>query len=394
MPLRPSREVQRDPDPDSTTSRSGADNPHQIRLALFARIGSFRNPPPDRALWREATALIIRTVDLARVRVSALVLQHVMWGFYFLADAAGHVSGYTEQQLATEFCCSKREVQRVVAIVNGIAVRRVRKNRRAPADYYLNLGGLNWAAVRRRAALQRQPAPMTDGAQAQKLDLAQAPSGDPGTPLVRPHALSGAPGSPLSSDPGAPPKGYNRGLRTSTAAAQYLEEEDPRASERPGAESTATDHHDEEQQLPPNQPTTTTPGSSPRTNGRPDAGTTEGTMSDNPAARAARLEGLAAAIAIRSRTLRRRFNETECRAGFAAGKVTLDELQALRDELEAAVQDQRLGRRYDWPPRYCAACGADLKGETFDPEKGCPRCGSPDFADAGTSEPGPRATRT
>ena len=37
----------------------------------------------------------------------------------------------------------------------------------------------------------------------------------------------------------------------------------------------------------------------------------------------------------------------------------------------------------DWPPKSCTACGADLRGETFDPEKGCPRpeCGSLNFAD-------------
>ena len=44
----------------------------------------------------------------------------------------------------------------------------------------------------------------------------------------------------------------------------------------------------------------------------------------------------------------------------------------------------------DWPPKSCTACGADLRGETFDPEKGCPRpeCGSPDFATP-TDQPRP-----
>ena len=41
-------------------------------------------------------------------------------------------------------------------------------------------------------------------------------------------------------------------------------------------------------------------------------------------------------------------------------------------------------------PTDCTACGADLRGETFDPEKGCPRpeCGSPDFATP-TDQPRP-----
>ena len=43
-------------------------------------------------------------------------------------------------------------------------------------------------------------------------------------------------------------------------------------------------------------------------------------------------------------------------------------------------------------PTDCAACGADLRRESFDPAPGCPRCGSPDFAHPGPSSgfpPGP-----
>ena len=324
MPLPSSPEVQPNPDPDSTTTGSPADNPqqisspHQIRLALFERIGHFRKAPPDRALWREATILVIQTVDLGRLRVSRLILQHVMWGLYFLADAAGHVSGYTEQQLAVAMCCSRREVQRVLRVVNGIAVRCVRKNRRSAVEYHLNLGGMDWPTIRRRAALHRQPQPVTDGTQPLKLDLvAPASSGVPGTPLDQPRAASGVPGTP--------PKGYYVGLRTSTAV----------AAEYRGGDPGTTEHLDRQQQreLP---PPTTTPPTTPPTEEEPDAGTRD-TIGEREQRR---FEGLMAAIAALTRASGGVFSaedERELRQQFVDGQLSLGDLQRRADRLKASI---------------------------------------------------------
>ena len=212
----PSPEAQSDPTEDSTTTsgrpRGKLSSPHQIGLALFGRVAGLRTPPPDRALWREATELILRTVDLGSLQVSELLVQHVLWGLYFLADAAGRVTGYTEPDLASAMHCSRRQVHNVLQIVSGIAVRRTRKSRRAPVEYHLNLGGLDWPAVRRRAALEwrdrlrgsRGLEPEPGGLEIGPSHAGAAPLSPAGAAPLGPSHAGAAPLSPAGAAPLGP----------------------------------------------------------------------------------------------------------------------------------------------------------------------------------------------
>ena len=342
----PSPEAQSDPTEDSTTTsgrpRGKLSSPHQIGLALFGRVAGLRTPPPDRALWREATELILRTVDLGSLQVSELLVQHVLWGLYFLADAAGRVTGYTEPDLASAMHCSRRQVHNVLQILSGIAVRRTRKSRRAPVEYHLNLGGLDWPAVRRRAALEwRDRLRGSRGLEPEPGGLELGPSHAGAAPLshagaaplspagAAPLGPSHAGAAPLSPAPAVPPKSYVRTVRTVqqqhdlSVAAEYL-----------GEDRGATEQLDRQQQHLP-LPTTTSP-STPPPCGEPDAATEE--RLDERDQR--RFEGLVGVIATLTRLSGRGFDaedEVKLRRRFNTPELSLADLQRHADALKAAT---------------------------------------------------------
>lgn len=132
----------------------------QLSLRLFARVATFRHAPPDRALWRELVDLALgarATVpDVDGRAVAASTVHHVAWALYARADSAGILSNFTVKTLAADCRLTPLSVRRAIGILAGWhVVARTRPSRRLATVYRLNVGGLDWPAVRRRVARDR-----------------------------------------------------------------------------------------------------------------------------------------------------------------------------------------------------------------------------------------------
>lgn len=163
----------------------------QLQLRLFERIGAMRGAPPERALWRELLDLAIGDRSAVRAPdgrpVDASTLWAVGWTFYALGNSAGIINGVNVETVARYCRVSARHVKAARAILRSWHVIKVeRPSRRKPEIVKLNLGGLDWPAVRRRAAAERRRLRSPGGDMVSPLDalsgdtmsLLNAPSGD------------------------------------------------------------------------------------------------------------------------------------------------------------------------------------------------------------------------
>ena len=157
-----------------------------------------RGAPPERALWRELLDLAIGDRSAVHApdgrSVDASTLWAVGWTFYALGNSAGIINGINVETVARYCRVSARHVKAARAILRSWHVIKVeRPSRRKPEIVKLNLGGLDWPAVRRRAAAERR--------------RLRSPSGDTMSPLNPPSgdmvSLLNAP----SGDTMSPPKG-------------------------------------------------------------------------------------------------------------------------------------------------------------------------------------------
>ncbi len=171
-----------------TTAAAASPEPDQLGLRFFALVSGYRRVPPERALWRDLLKLALRdkpAFTVGRHTVSAADVHHVGLALYMRADAAGIVEGFAVPTLADDV---RRSVRTVKAAVRALNLLRVfcstRPSRRKAAVHRMNLGGLDWPAVRSRAQ-----------------SAALVPSGP-----------SGAQPAPLSGAQPAPPKGYTEEL--------------------------------------------------------------------------------------------------------------------------------------------------------------------------------------
>ena len=170
----------------------------QLQLRLFERIGAMRGAPPERALWRELLDLAIGDRSAVRAPdgrpVDASTLWAVGWTFYALGNSAGIINGVNVETVARYCRVSARHVKAARAILRSWHVIKVeRPSRRKPEIVKLNLGGLDWPAVRRRAAAERRRLrSLSDDI----LSPLSAPSGDILSPL-----------NVTSGDRMSPPKG-------------------------------------------------------------------------------------------------------------------------------------------------------------------------------------------
>lgn len=150
------------------------DDPHQLELRLFERIDAFRGVPPDRALWRELVDLAIGTVRHFTAygkTLSAGFIHHLTWTLYGRSDRAG-IARVTDRQLADDMRREPKAVTAGILVVQRLGIiRSIRASRRAARFHALNLGGLDWPAVRRRAVAHhrehQQHLELADGHQLQ-----------------------------------------------------------------------------------------------------------------------------------------------------------------------------------------------------------------------------------
>ena len=135
--------------------------PDQLELRFFAIVEGFTRRPPERALWRVLinTALAKTDVFMARGRrISAEAVHHVALAFYMQADAAGVIHDFSEELIAEQCRMSDRNVRTARQVLNDLrVVRSIPARGRRPGVHRMNLGGLDWPAVRERAARSRGP---------------------------------------------------------------------------------------------------------------------------------------------------------------------------------------------------------------------------------------------
>jgi len=289
---------------------------------LFERIDAFRGVPPDRALWRELVDLAIGTVRHFTAygkTLSAGFIHHLTWAIYGRSDRAG-IAHATDRQLAADMRREPKAVTAGILVVRRLGIiRTIRASRRAARFHALNLGGLDWPAVRRRAVAHRRE-------HQQRLDLAD------GHQLQLP--ASGVHTTPLNSP---------SGVHTTPLKGVRTEGQISRAKAAAGTSRASSADRRRQQQ----------PG------------------------RKNRIEGLIGAIAARSRALGRPFDEAEARRNLASGERTDDDLQRQADELDAdclarPFTDPATGRHVKRNPEAIAAsvehqrCLAAEEGRPFD----------------------------
>lgn len=281
------------------------DGPQQLELRLFERIDAFQGVPPDRALWRELLDLAIGTVKTFRAHgqsLSAAAVHHMGWAVYGRTNRAG-IAEVTNNRLADDTRRKRPVVTALVTVLNRLRViRTTRASRRSPSFHELNLGGMAWPAIRRRARMMHDDQPKLDLQAEHQLPL---PGGFP--------QASGQHCGPLSGQHCGPLKGYVQGQISRAKAAAGT------------SRANSADHRQEQQ-----------PG------------------------RKNRIEGLIGAIAARSRTLGRPFDEDETRQDLVGGERTVDDLQRQADELDAdclarPFTDPATGRHVKRNPEAIAA---------------------------------------
>ena len=140
---------------------ASAAEPQQLAQELFDTVGRYRSAPPDRALWRELLALALASARVYRDPAggrpcSAAALWAVAAAVYFRANSAGVAAGFPARIIAEDCHRDVRTVEGCLRVLEGLRVlSRIRHGRRQASAWWLHAGGLDWPAVRRRAAYDR-----------------------------------------------------------------------------------------------------------------------------------------------------------------------------------------------------------------------------------------------
>ena len=127
----------------------------QLQLRFFALIDGYGRNPPERALWRELIELALsqtRTFMHCDRPVAAEAVHHVALALYMRANEAGIIEGFSAPLLSADCRLNERTIKACMHVLRELRViRSSRPSRRRPAVHRMNLGGLDWSAVRARA---------------------------------------------------------------------------------------------------------------------------------------------------------------------------------------------------------------------------------------------------
>ena len=287
--------------------------PDQLELRFFAILDGFTRRPPERALWRVLidTALAKTDIFVARGRrISAEAVHHVALAFYMQADAAGVIHEFSEEFIAEQCRMSKRNVHAARQVLNDLRVVRSMPARgRRPGVHRMNLGGLDWPAVRQRVARTRRGdmvSPQSGPGEDRRGDMVSPQDGRRGD-MVSPQSDPGEDrrGDTMSPQDGrrgdmvSPPMGCTTELPLAAVADRYP--------------SRARDHEQQQQRF-----------------------------TERKAQRQEeRIEGLIGAIAVRARQLGMEYNEAEERQLLEAGEIGVEDLQQHADKLEEKLRSRR-----------------------------------------------------
>ena len=359
-------------------SHSALEPEPQLLLRLMARVGPDSRPdagpPPQRGLYREVLDLALSTakhfVTAYGRTVSAKEVHHAACALYFRANQAGLVP-VSVARLAQDARMDRKTMARALTVCASLHIARPIRERRQGrvVGFALNVGGLDWPAVYARVRAMFPPSATTvPGASQPALGFPPEPvEKGPQAPSASAEKGPQAPSASAEKGPQAPSASAEKGPQAPSASAEkgpqapyratYVRRDVQDLAVAAGTpvpkEDPVFDHSEQQQQL--QQQATTTAERQQR-----------------------RIEGLLAAIAARSRDLGEPFDESAYRQRLETGAIDVEVLQKRADRL--AHQLRARAEHYESQPTDCAACGADLRRESFDPAPGCPRCGSPDFA--------------
>ena len=291
--------------------------PDQLELRFFGILDGFTRRPPERALWRVLidTALAKTDIFVARGRrISAEAVHHVALAFYMQADAAGVIHEFSEEFIAEQCRMSKRNVHAARQVLNDLRVVRSMPARgRRPGVHRMNLGGLDWPAVRQRVARTRRGdmvSPQSGPGEDRRGDMVSPQDGHQDGrrgDMVSPQSGPGedrrgdmvSPQDGRRGDMVSPPMGCTTELPLAVVADRYP--------------SRARDHEQQQQRF-----------------------------TERKAQRQEeRIEGLIGAIAARARRLGMEYNEAEERHLLEAGEIGVDDLQRHADKLEEKLRSRR-----------------------------------------------------
>ena len=164
------------------------DEPEQLQLRFFAILDGFRRKPPERALWRVLIHTALAKTEAFTVRgrrISAEAVHHVALALYMHADSAGVIHEFSEVSLAEQCRMSERNIRAARQVLNELRVVRSTPRRGPkPGMHRMNLGGLDWPTVRRRAGTSSRP-DMVSGQNAPGPDMVS------GQNAPRPDMVSG-----------------------------------------------------------------------------------------------------------------------------------------------------------------------------------------------------------
>lgn len=139
----------------------------QLRLRFFPVVASWTGNPPERALWRDLVTAaldgkdVISGPDGRLVRASTVRL--VAYELYMRSDKSGVVKKFSECDLAAVLKLHKRTVHAALSILRRLRIARPERfSRRRPCYWRMNLGGMDWPAVRERAKQERERARLLD----------------------------------------------------------------------------------------------------------------------------------------------------------------------------------------------------------------------------------------
>ena len=171
--------------------------PDQLSLRFFGLIEGYKRRPPDRALWRELVNLAIGPCKSYRdgVRtVSASTLVLVAYALYMRANPAGIIEDFSATLIAADCRIGREHVQAALRVLNRLHVfRSTRASRRRPACHRMNLGGLDWPAVRARVRrLSGDRGSLLGQPSGDRGSLLGQPSGDRGSLLGQPSGDRGS----------------------------------------------------------------------------------------------------------------------------------------------------------------------------------------------------------
>ena len=348
-------------------SHSALEPEPQLLLRLMARVGPDSRPdagpPPQRGLYREVLDLALSTakhfVTAYGRTVSAKEVHHAACALYFRANQAGLVP-VSVARLAQDARMDRKTMARALTVCASLHIARPIRERRQGrvVGFALNVGGLDWPAVYARVRAMFPPSATTvPGASQPALGFPPEPvEKGPQAPSASAEKGPQAPSASAEKGPQAPSASAEKGPQApyrATYVRRDVQDLAVAAGTPVPKEDPVFDHSEQQQQL--QQQATTTAERQQR-----------------------RIEGLLAAIAARSRDLGEPFDESAYRQRLETGAIDVEVLQKRADRL--AHQLRARAEHYESQPTDCAACGADLRRESFDPAPGCPRCGSPDFA--------------